>query len=85
MHPVVEELKFVVEPIEMFEETFPLPMLKNKPLIVPFEPDVEIDPVTPNDSVICADPVNGNGLPPPPFNAKEAVNAYEELTTNEAV
>ena len=50
--PVLEELKFVVAPIEIFEETFPLPLLKNKPLIVPFEPDVEIDPVTPNDPVI---------------------------------
>jgi hypothetical protein len=65
--PVAEELKFVVEPIEMFEGTFPLPVLKNKPLIVPFEPDVEIEPVTPNDPVISADPVKGNATPPPPL------------------
>ena len=50
--PVAEELKFVVEPIEMFVEIFPSPLLKNKPLIVPFEPDIEIEPVTPNDPVI---------------------------------
>ena len=50
--PVAEELKFVVEPIEMFVEIFPSPLLKNKPLIVPFEPDVEIEPVTPKDPVI---------------------------------
>ena len=55
--PVFEELKFVVAPIEMFEETFPLPVLKNKPLMVPFEPLVEIEPVTPKDPVISADPV----------------------------
>jgi len=55
--PVVEELKFVVAPIEMFEEMFPPPLLKNKPLIVPFEPDVEIEPVTPKEPVIRVDPV----------------------------
>ena len=33
--PVFEELKFVVEPIEMFVETLPLPLLKNTPLIEP--------------------------------------------------
>jgi hypothetical protein len=53
--PILEELKFVVLPIEMFVETFPPPLLKNTPLIVPFEPDVEIEPVTPNDPVISAD------------------------------
>ena len=58
--PVAEELKFVVAPIEIFVETFPPPLLTNKPLIVPFEPDVEIEPVTPNDPVISADPVKGN-------------------------
>ncbi len=50
--PVAEELKFVVEPIEMFEKTFPPPVLINKLLMVPFEPDVEIEPVTPKDPVI---------------------------------
>ena len=50
--PVAEELKFVVQPIEMFVETFPPPVLKNKPLIVPFEPDVEIEPVTPKEPEI---------------------------------
>ena len=65
--PVAEELKFVVEPIEMFEGTFPPPKLTNKPLMVPFEPDVEIEPVTPKDPVISADPVKGNAAPPPPL------------------
>ena len=65
--PVAEELKFVVAPIEMFVETFPPPKLTNKPLMVPFEPDVEIEPVTPNDPVISADPVKGNAAPPPPL------------------
>ena len=65
--PVAEELKFVVEPIEIFVETFPPPVLINKPLIVPFEPDVEIEPVTPKDPVISADPVKGNAAPPPPL------------------
>jgi hypothetical protein len=41
--PVAEELKFVVEPIEMFVETFPPPLLKNTPLI---------EPVTPKDPEI---------------------------------
>jgi len=63
--PVAEELKFVVAPIEIFVETFPPPLLKNKPLIVPFEPLVEIEPVTPNDPVISADPVKGKAAPPP--------------------
>ena len=66
-------------PIEMFEETFPLPLLINKPLIVPFEPDVEIEPVTPKDPVIKALPVYGK------TGANEALKAYEALTTNEAV
>ena len=61
-------------------------MLKNKPLIVPFEPDVEIEPVTPKDPVISADPVNGNaGPPPPPFNANEAVVANEAVPKSEPV
>jgi len=72
--PVAEELKFVVAPIEMFEGTFPPPKLTNKPLIVPFEPDVEIEPVTPKDPVICAFPVKGK-----PFVAKLELKAYEEL------
>jgi len=49
--PVEEELKFVDAPIEMFEGTFPPPKLTNKPLI---------EPVTPNDPVIKAEPVYGN-------------------------
>ena len=57
---------------------FPLPVLKNKPLIVPFEPDVEIEPVTPNDPVIKALPVYGNVDPP-------ALGAHEADTANEAV
>ena len=48
-------------------ETFPLPLLKNKPLMVPFEPLVEIEPVTPREPVISADPVKGNAAPPPPL------------------
>ena len=74
--PVAEELKFVVAPIEMFVETFPPPVLINKLLIVPFEPDVEIEPVTPNDPVIKAEPVYGNA---------GVEGAYEALTANEAV
>ena len=41
--PVFEELKCVVAPIEIFEETFPLPLLKNTPLIEPVvvkEPEI---------------------------------------------
>ena len=64
--PVAEELKFVDAPIEMFVETFPLPKLTNKPLMVPFEPLVEIEPVTPKDPVIKADPVKGKAAPPLP-------------------
>ena len=78
--PVAEELKFVVPPIDMFEGTLLPPVLKNKPLIVPFEPDVEIEPVTPREPVIIAFPVKGN-----PFVAKLELKAYEELATNEAV
>ena len=82
--PVAEELKFVVEPIEMFEETFPPPLLKNTPLI---------EPVTPNDPVIKAEPVNGNVVSGAyealkAFVAKDAVVAKLELTafkTYEAV
>ena len=81
--PVAEELKFVVAPIEMFEETFPLPLLKNTPLIVPFEPDVEIEPVTPKDPVIKALPVYGNVSAA--FNAKEAVKAFEAVPKSEPV
>jgi len=84
--PVAEELKFVVEPIEMFEGTLFLPVLKNKPLIVPFEPDVEIEPVTPKEPVIRVDPVIWtvcwSGF------TNEAVEAKLELIafcTNEAV
>jgi hypothetical protein len=40
--------------------------LTNKPLILPFKPDVEIEPVTPKDPVISADPVKGNAAPPLP-------------------
>jgi hypothetical protein len=46
--PIAEELKFVVQPIEMFVETFPPPVLINKLLI---------EPVTSNDPVISVDPV----------------------------
>ena len=86
--PVAEELKFVVTPIEIFEETFPPPLPKNKPLIVPFEPDVEIEPVTPKDPVIsvgpvtpkdpviCAGPINGNGEPPVPEVVVPSANRY---------
>ena len=78
--PVAEELKFVVPPIDMFVVPFPPPLPKNKPLMVPFEPDVEIEPVTPREPVIIAFPVKGN-----PFVAKLELKAYEELITNEAV
>ena len=67
--PVAEELKFVVAPIEIFEETFPLPKLTNKPLIVPFEPLVEIEPVTPNEpemfTVFAAKSPFISGVPEP--------------------
>jgi hypothetical protein len=78
--PVAEELKFVVRPIEMFEETFPPPVLISKLLIVPFEPDVEIEPVTPNDPVISAEPVKGKG--DTTLRACEALTAF---VANEAV
>ena len=68
--PVLEELKFVVAPIEMFEETFPLPLLKNTPLI---------EPVTPNDPVICADPVNGKAGEDGAYEALSACVAYEAV------
>jgi len=76
--PVLEELKFVVAPIEMFVETFPPPVLISKLLI---------DPVTPKDPVICADPVNGNAAPPA-LGAYEALNAcvaYEAVPKSEPV
>jgi hypothetical protein len=76
--PTLEELKFVVLPIEMFVSTFPPPLLKNTPLIVPFEPDVEIEPVTPKDPVIKALPVYGNVV----SGAYEALTAF---VANEAV
>ena len=76
--PVAEELKFVDAPIEMFEETFPPPKLINKPLMVPFEPLVEIEPVTPNDPVISADPVKGKGEPPVPEVVVPSANRYWE-------
>jgi hypothetical protein len=76
--PVAEELKFVVEPIEIFVETFPPPLLINKLLIVPFEPDVEIEPVTPKEPVIKALPVYGNVV----SGAYEALTAF---VANEAV
>jgi hypothetical protein len=70
--PVAEELKFVVAPIEIFVETFPPPKLTNKPLMVPFEPLVEIEPVTPKDPVIKALPVYGNVV----SGAYEALTAF---------
>ena len=76
--PVAEELKFVVKPIEIFEGMFPPPKLTNKPLMVPFEPLVEIEPVTPNDPVIKALPVKGNVV----SGAYEALTAF---VANEAV
>jgi len=85
LFPVAEELKFVVKPIETFEGTFPPPLLTNKPLIVPFEPDVEIEPVTVNpdpditsEPVITADPENGNGEPPVPEVVVPSANRYWE-------
>ena len=94
--PVLEELKFVVEPIEIFEGMFPLPVLISKLLMVPFEPDVEIEPVTPREPVIKAEPVYGNVVSGAyealtAFVAKDAVvaklelTALDALTANEAV
>ena len=59
--PVALEENAVVAPIETFEEMFPFPVLINKLLIVLSDPLVEMEPVTPNEPVIWADPVNGNG------------------------
>jgi len=82
--PVLEELKFVVVPIETFEGTFPPPLLTNKPLIEPVT--VNPDPDITSEPVITAGPVNGNaGPPPPPFNAKEAVVANEAVPKSEPV
>ena len=83
--PDVIELKFVVAPIDMFVEMFPLPLLKNKPLMVPFEPLVEIEPVTPREPVIKADPVNGKDDPPPALGAHEADTANEAVPKSEPV
>jgi hypothetical protein len=58
--PVLEELKFVVAPIEIFVETFPPPLLKNTPLI---------EPVTPKDpemfTVFAAKSPFISGVPEP--------------------
>ena len=75
-----EVLKAVVAPIDMFVETFPLPLLKSTPLI---EPVTVKDPITPKDPVIIADPVNGNVEVA--FNAKEAVTALEDVPKSEPV
>ena len=82
-HPVAEELKFVDEPIEIFEGTFPPPRLINKLLIVLFKPLVKNEPVTFKDPVIIADPVNGKV--DVAFNAKEAVTALEAVPKSEPV
>ena len=58
--PVAEELKFVVAPIEIFVETFPLPLLKNTPLI---EPVVVKAPVM--STVFAAKSPFINGVPEP--------------------
>ena len=42
----------VVGPIDMFVATLPFPRPINKLLIVPFDPVVKIEPVTPNEPVI---------------------------------
>ena len=58
--PTLIELKFVVEPIEMFEETFPPPLLKNTPLIEPVavkEPEIS--------TVFAAKSPFINGVPEP--------------------
>ena len=73
--PVLEELKFVVEPIEIFVETFPPPVLISKLLI---------EPVTPKDPVIKALPVYGNVV----SGAYEALNAcvaYEAVPKSDPV
>jgi hypothetical protein len=70
--PVADPLKAVVEPIETLVETFPFPLPMNIPFMVPSEPVVEMLPVTPNEPVINADPVNGKGGVD---GAKEALNA----------
>ena len=75
-----EVLKAFVAPIDMFVETFPLPLLKSTPLI---EPVTVKDPITPKDPVICALPVYGNGEDT--FNAKEAVVAHDAVPNKEPV
>ena len=74
--PVAEELKFVVAPIEMFVETFPPPVLISKLLI---------EPVTPNDPVICADPVNGKAGEDGAYEALSACVAYEAVPKSDPV
>jgi len=54
---VLVELIFVVEPIEIFEQMFPPPVPISKLLI---------EPVTPREPVISADPVKGKPTPPLP-------------------
>ena len=49
---VILEENAIVGPIDMFVATLPFPRPINKLLIVPFDPVVKIDPVTPNDPVI---------------------------------
>jgi hypothetical protein len=64
----------VVNPIEILDTPFvPLPFPISKPLI---------DPVTPNEPVICAEPVNGNEAPP---GAQEADVAHDAVPNNEPV
>ena len=82
--PVAEELKFVDAPIEIFEGTFPPPVLTNKPLIVPFEPLVEIEPVTPKDPVIKALPVYGNVVSGA-YEALSACVAYDAVPKSDPV
>ena len=56
----------------------------NIPFIVPFEPDVEILPVTPNDPVIKAEPVKGKAGEEGAYDALKAVNAYEAVKADVA-
>ena len=71
LYPVVFEVK-VFGPKAILFEILPAPKPKFNPLI---------EPVTPKDPVIWAEPVNGNGGV---WGAYEADRAYEALTAKSA-
>jgi hypothetical protein len=56
----------------------------NISFMVPFEPDVEIEPVTPREPVIKAEPVYGNVVSGA-YEALNAILAYEAVPKSEPV